>query len=227
MWILYVLTVISSRLSEASISFKKKLEPKTVEEKDTVTLEVELTKPAEVKWMRNSIVLKPSEKIEIKAEGTKHILIVKDISFADRGFYCCESPDDKTQAKINVESKLNDCKVCNYAGCDLESGRLHYHNGHCHPYLPWGRGDTALGLATILMLEIRWKRGQSSHQLSDVSLTISSQLILLCLLKFLTLVQSFFFFFICLAVSNLFPAYPSALLYKAHLSEHLFIFSQS
>uniref|UniRef100_A0A669QKL3 Obscurin n=1 Tax=Phasianus colchicus TaxID=9054 RepID=A0A669QKL3_PHACC len=93
------------RVREASISFKKKLEPKTVEERDTVTLEVELTKPAEVKWMRNSIVLKPSEKIEIKAEGTKHILTVKDISFADRGFYCCESPDDKTQAKINVEMR--------------------------------------------------------------------------------------------------------------------------
>ncbi|XP_021244944.1 obscurin isoform X10 [Numida meleagris] len=93
------------RVREASISFRKKLEPKTVEERDTVTLEVELTKPAAVKWMRNSIVLKPSEKIEIKAEGTKHILIVKDISFADRGFYCCESPDDKTQAKINVEMR--------------------------------------------------------------------------------------------------------------------------
>ncbi|XP_010016327.1 PREDICTED: obscurin-like, partial [Nestor notabilis] len=93
------------RVREAPISFKKKLEPKTVEEKDTVTLEVELTKPAEVKWMRNNIVLKPSEKIEIKADGTKHILVVKDISFADRGFYCCESPDDKTQAKINVEMR--------------------------------------------------------------------------------------------------------------------------
>ncbi|XP_010295196.1 PREDICTED: obscurin-like, partial [Phaethon lepturus] len=93
------------RVREASISFKKKLEPRTVEERDTVTLEVELTKPAEVKWMRNSIVLKPGEKIEIKAEGTKHTLVVKDISFVDRGFYCCESPDDKTQAKINVEMR--------------------------------------------------------------------------------------------------------------------------
>uniref|UniRef100_A0A674HJ43 Obscurin n=1 Tax=Taeniopygia guttata TaxID=59729 RepID=A0A674HJ43_TAEGU len=93
------------RVREASISFTKKLEPKTVEERETVTLEVELNKPAEVKWMRNSIVLKPSDKIEIKAEGTKHTLVVKDISFADRGFYCCESPDDKTQAKINVEMR--------------------------------------------------------------------------------------------------------------------------
>ncbi|XP_010219329.1 PREDICTED: obscurin-like, partial [Tinamus guttatus] len=93
------------RVREAPVSFKKKLEPKTVEERDTVTLEVELTKPAEVKWMRNKIELKPSEKIEIKDEGTKHILVIKNISFAERGFYCCESPDDKTQAKINVEMR--------------------------------------------------------------------------------------------------------------------------
>lgn len=87
-------------------------------------MEVELTKPAEVKWMRNSIVLKPSDKIEIKAEGTKHTLVVKDISFADRGFYCCESPDDKTQAKINVESEFSDPQFYIYPrqGLEVDSG---------------------------------------------------------------------------------------------------------
>lgn len=118
-WISCIPTNISS-LAEASISFKKKLEPRTVEERETVTLEVELTKPAEVKWMRNSIVLKPSDKIEIKAEGTKHTLVVKDISFADRGFYCCESPDDKTQAKINVESEFSDPQFYKYPRQGLE-----------------------------------------------------------------------------------------------------------
>ena len=144
-------------MAEASISFKKKLEPRTVEERDTVTLEVELIKPAEVKWMRNSIVLKPSEKIEIKAEGTKHTLVVKDISFADRGFYCCESPDDKTQAKINVESKLNDLQFYKYPGEGLEvdSGLFHYHNGHCPPHAPWGHRDKTMGLATSQMTERR------------------------------------------------------------------------
>lgn len=143
-WILYIPTNISFPLAEASISFKKKLEPRTVEEKDTVTLEVELTKPAEVKWMRNSIILKPSEKIEIRAEGTKHTLVVKDITFADRGFYCCESPDDKTQAKINVESELNDLQFYKYPGQGLEvdSGFFHYPNGHCPLHLPWGHRDT-------------------------------------------------------------------------------------
>lgn len=91
-------------------------------------MEVELTKPAEVKWMRNSIVLKPSDKIEIKAEGTKHTLVVKDISFADRGFYCCESPDDKTQAKINVESEFSDPQFYKYPRQALGGGfwSLHY-----------------------------------------------------------------------------------------------------
>uniref|UniRef100_A0A8D2PD00 Obscurin n=1 Tax=Zosterops lateralis melanops TaxID=1220523 RepID=A0A8D2PD00_ZOSLA len=97
-----------------------RLEMAPFEERETVTLEVELTKPAEVKWMRNSIVLKPSDKIEIKAEGTKHTLVVKDISFADRGFYCCESPDDKTQAKINVESEFSDPQFYKYPRQGLE-----------------------------------------------------------------------------------------------------------
>ncbi|KAG6929398.1 obscurin, cytoskeletal calmodulin and titin-interacting RhoGEF, partial [Chelydra serpentina] len=91
---------------EAPVTFKKKLEPKTVEERDTVTLEVELSKPSvEVKWMRNSIVLQSSDNVEIKAEGTKHSLRIKDITFADRGFYCCETLEDKTQAKLNVQMR--------------------------------------------------------------------------------------------------------------------------
>ncbi|XP_019363471.1 PREDICTED: obscurin [Gavialis gangeticus] len=93
------------KVREAPVLFKKKLETRTVEELDTVTLEVELTKPSAVKWMRNSIVLQPGGNLEITAEGTKHSLTVKNITFADRGFYCCEVPEDKTQAKLNVEMR--------------------------------------------------------------------------------------------------------------------------
>ncbi|XP_074841400.1 obscurin isoform X2 [Carettochelys insculpta] len=96
----------SLTVREAPVTFTKKLEPKTVEERGTVTLEVELSKPStEVKWMRNSIVLQPSSNMEIKAEGTKHNLTIKNITFADRGFYCCETLEDKTQAKLNVEMR--------------------------------------------------------------------------------------------------------------------------
>lgn len=71
-----------------------------------MTLEVELTRPwPEVKWTRNAAVLAPSENVEICAEGARHRLVLCSVSFADRGFFGCETPDDKTQAKLNVESK--------------------------------------------------------------------------------------------------------------------------
>lgn len=71
-----------------------------------MTLEVELTRPwPEVKWTRNAAVLAPSENVEIHAEGARHRLVLRSVGFTDRGFFGCETPDDKTQAKLNVESK--------------------------------------------------------------------------------------------------------------------------
>lgn len=86
--------------------FRKKLENKTVDERETVILEAEVTKPTtEVKWMKNGGVLQPSANVEMKAEGTKHSLVIKNATCADKGFYSCETLHDKTQAKVNVESK--------------------------------------------------------------------------------------------------------------------------
>ncbi|KAM4861683.1 obscurin [Thomomys bottae] len=94
------------RVREAPVLFKKKLEPQTVEERSSVTLEVELTRPwPEVKWTRNAAVLAPSENVEIHAEGTRHRLVLRSVGFVDRGFFGCETPDDKTQAKLNVEMR--------------------------------------------------------------------------------------------------------------------------
>lgn len=86
--------------------FRKKLEPQTVEERSLVTMEVELTRPwPEVKWTRNATALAPGKNVEIHAESTSHRLILRCVGFADRGFYGCETPDDKTQAKLTVESE--------------------------------------------------------------------------------------------------------------------------
>lgn len=86
--------------------FKKKLVPQTVEEQSSVTMEVELTRPwPDVKWTRNAAMLAPGENVEIHAEDVNHCLVLHRVSFADRGFYGCETPDDKTQAKLSVESK--------------------------------------------------------------------------------------------------------------------------
>ncbi|KAM9322751.1 LOW QUALITY PROTEIN: obscurin [Pholidichthys leucotaenia] len=88
------------------VTFKKKLENLTVEEQSEVKLEVELSKVSnEVKWMKNSVVLQPAGNMEIRVDGVKQILLFKSVTYADRGIYCCETLDDKTQAKLTVEMK--------------------------------------------------------------------------------------------------------------------------
>lgn len=72
-----------------------------------MTLEVELSRPwPQVKWTRNAVVLVPGENVEILAEGVHHCLRLHCVSYEDRGFYGCETQDDKTQAKLSVESEL-------------------------------------------------------------------------------------------------------------------------
>ncbi|XP_045659965.1 obscurin isoform X26 [Ursus americanus] len=94
------------RVREAPVLFRKKLEPQTVEERSSVTMEVELTRPwPEVKWTRNAAALVPGKNVEIHAESTSHRLVLRCVGFADRGFYGCETPDDKTQAKLTVEMR--------------------------------------------------------------------------------------------------------------------------
>ncbi|KAJ6655088.1 hypothetical protein lerEdw1_005992 [Lerista edwardsae] len=94
------------KVEETPVVFVKKLEAKTIQEKETLTLEVELSKPStEVKWMKNGSVLRPSADMELKAEGTKHSLVIKSAASTDRGYYSCETLHDKTQAKVAVEMR--------------------------------------------------------------------------------------------------------------------------
>ncbi|KAE8290817.1 Obscurin [Larimichthys crocea] len=93
------------------VTFKTKLENLTVEEQSEVKLEVELSKPSdEVRWMKNSVVLQPAGNMEIRVNGAKQALVFKSVTQADRGIYSCETLDDKTQAKLNVE-KLSQADV--------------------------------------------------------------------------------------------------------------------
>uniref|UniRef100_A0A668UB64 Obscurin, cytoskeletal calmodulin and titin-interacting RhoGEF b n=1 Tax=Oreochromis aureus TaxID=47969 RepID=A0A668UB64_OREAU len=94
------------------VTFKKKLENLTVEEQSEVRLEVELSKASdEVRWMKNSVVLQPAGNMEIRVEGAKQALVFKSVTYADRGIYSCETLDDKTQAKLSVESKARETET--------------------------------------------------------------------------------------------------------------------
>ncbi|XP_071349022.1 obscurin isoform X12 [Trachinotus anak] len=88
------------------VTFKKKLENLTVEEQSEVKLEVELSKASdEVRWMKNSVVLQSAGNLEILVNGAKQTLVLKSVTYSDRGIYSCETLDDKTQAKLSVEMK--------------------------------------------------------------------------------------------------------------------------
>ncbi|XP_049602923.1 obscurin isoform X8 [Syngnathus scovelli] len=88
------------------VTFKKKLENLTVEEQSEAKLEVELSKPSdEVHWMKNSVKMQTSPGVEVQVDGAKQALVFKSVTLADRGFYSCETLDDRTQAKLIVEKK--------------------------------------------------------------------------------------------------------------------------
>ncbi|XP_056105324.1 obscurin-like isoform X13 [Rhinichthys klamathensis goyatoka] len=94
------------QVQELPVTFKKKLVDVTVQEQDTVRLEVELSKPStDVKWMKNGVVLQQGGNLEIHVGGVKQTLVLKSVIYADRGHYSCETLDDKTQAKLTVEIK--------------------------------------------------------------------------------------------------------------------------
>ncbi|XP_036138059.1 obscurin-like [Molossus molossus] len=51
------------------------------------------------------MALAPGEKVAIYMEGVNHCLVLSSVGFADRGFYGCETPHDKTQAKLTVKMR--------------------------------------------------------------------------------------------------------------------------
>ncbi|XP_048868574.1 obscurin-like isoform X50 [Brienomyrus brachyistius] len=88
------------------VTFKKKLENLTVEEEEEAKLEVEISRPSpEVKWMKNGVILQPGPNVEICVDGSKQTLVLKKVTQGDRGYYSCETLDDKTQAKLTVEMR--------------------------------------------------------------------------------------------------------------------------
>lgn len=90
------------------VTFKKKLQDLKVEEESEVRLDVELSKQSnEVKWMKNGVIIQSGGNINILVDGAQQTLLLKNVTHSDGGQYSCETLDDKTQAKLTVESKKN------------------------------------------------------------------------------------------------------------------------
>ena len=87
--------------------FTEELKPAKVFKGDTCELVCEVNDVnAIVEWVKHGKVLKPSDKYELKEDGTKRILVIKDAVPVDGARYTCQLPKTKTGASLDVQSKL-------------------------------------------------------------------------------------------------------------------------
>ena len=59
-----------------------------------------------VKWLKNGMELKMSDKIEFVTDGFKQKLILHNVTLDDKAEYTCVCGDVSTKATLNVEGML-------------------------------------------------------------------------------------------------------------------------
>lgn len=71
-------------------------------------MKCELTKEnVPVKWLKNGVEIKMSDKIEFVTDGFKQKLILRDVTLDDIAEYTCVCGDVSTKATLNVEGKMS------------------------------------------------------------------------------------------------------------------------
>ena len=91
---------------EYPYKFVKVLKHQTATEKETITLACELDDAeGEVKWFKGDQEIVSDKRVQIKADGRKRKLIIKDAKVTDAGMYSCVSNADRTEAELIVNCK--------------------------------------------------------------------------------------------------------------------------
>ncbi|XP_065607381.1 LOW QUALITY PROTEIN: obscurin-like protein 1 [Cyrtonyx montezumae] len=99
-----LLSMARLSVQEAQVLFVQKLRDVVVEEQQDVCLEVEVShEAAEVQWLKQGVLLQPSNKYLMCESGCRRTLTIRNVSPSDRGTYRCESLHDRTQGKLSVE----------------------------------------------------------------------------------------------------------------------------
>lgn len=80
------------------------LKEMTVQERDSVTMEVELNQPnSDGYWSKNGQKLKASKKISVTAVGNKHSLTISHLKMDDCGIISFQADGVNTTAKLIVK----------------------------------------------------------------------------------------------------------------------------
>ncbi|XP_061410472.1 obscurin-like [Lethenteron reissneri] len=91
-------------VQEAPVLISEALRDQEVEESGTATLRCRFSKPAaRVTWRKDSSVLHPSDKYEMKLEGNLATLVILNVQPEDAGSYNCETENDQTSGMLRVQ----------------------------------------------------------------------------------------------------------------------------
>ncbi|CAB1444707.1 unnamed protein product [Pleuronectes platessa] len=85
------------------VTFKQKLKNQEAVEEGSVMLRCELSKPGvPVEWWRDAQLLKEGDKYQMKQEGRMAEMLIRNVTLADSGEYCCSVGTVVTSADIKV-----------------------------------------------------------------------------------------------------------------------------
>jgi len=88
------------------VTFVKSLSEYHVTEKQSITLEVEVSKANQtVVWFSNGQPLQLSDRVTVKSEGTKHYLIISSSVLDDEGVYTVKFGRVETSGKLIVDGE--------------------------------------------------------------------------------------------------------------------------
>ncbi|KAK7027933.1 hypothetical protein SK128_020283 [Halocaridina rubra] len=89
--------VISKRLHPAVVSVGERLH---------MEIDVTGTPPPEVLWMKDGIPLSPSEHINMRSEGTRHLLVIQQVALSDSGRYSAVASNPAGRAESLADVRV-------------------------------------------------------------------------------------------------------------------------
>lgn len=100
------------KIAYTAVKIKKTLKNVNVVETQEAVFSLELTHEnvRGVQWIKNGVEIQPSEKYEISIEGTAHTLKIRNCNSHDESVYSFKLGKLSANARLNVESKLNEIK---------------------------------------------------------------------------------------------------------------------
>ncbi|XP_063285407.1 obscurin-like protein 1 isoform X2 [Pelobates fuscus] len=91
------------RVQEAHVLFTEGLQDIEVEEEEDITLTVKVTTDrADVRWVKQGVVIQSSDKYTLQSSEHTHSLTIRCVQASDRGRYSCESLHDRTDCRLNI-----------------------------------------------------------------------------------------------------------------------------